>query len=142
MLEYYGMGWGSGEQKAQRLRAQGSRRSLEGRALAADDGVVPVASAIWQIRDNDTDTQIGRWDNGLGTLTIGDYDFRMDTSSGNIDRGQSADTWINGFHLMSWGVEETGTGIQNWSGTIRVRPAGGGSDHDTASGTLQAEATP
>lgn len=34
LVEYYGQGWGSGQQKEDRLKAQGSRRGLEGRALA------------------------------------------------------------------------------------------------------------
>jgi hypothetical protein len=34
LVEYYGRGWGSGKQKEDRLKAQGSRQSLEGRALA------------------------------------------------------------------------------------------------------------
>lgn len=34
MVEYYGLGWGSGKQKEDRLKAQGSRRNVEGRALA------------------------------------------------------------------------------------------------------------
>ena len=34
LVDYYGRGWGSGKQKEDRLKAQGSRQSLEGRALA------------------------------------------------------------------------------------------------------------
>lgn len=34
LVEYYGQGWGSGKQKEDRLKAQGSRRGLEGRSLA------------------------------------------------------------------------------------------------------------
>ncbi len=100
------------------------------------------SNQIYRYRKNQSDGPIGSW--GNGSLTIGDYDFRIDTITGspNYSGTQAADTWINGFNLMYWGVEETGIGISSFTGTLRVRPAGGGADIDTAGYSAFAEATP
>lgn len=99
---------------------------------------------VWELRRQFGDQQIGRWDNNLGTLTISDFDFRMDTVTGTLNRPgtQAADTWINGFSNMFWGVREFGIGVEFFEGNLRVRPAGGGSDFDIVGVELRAEATP
>lgn len=97
---------------------------------------------VRSIRLNLPDTTIGTWDNGQGgVLTISDYDFLMATTSGSLNSpgSQLADTWITGFSSMYWGVREDGAGITNFTGTLRMRPTGGGADIDTASVSLQAE---
>ncbi len=82
---------------------------------------------------------IGTWGSGL---TISDYDFRIDTSAGAPDSPgtEAADTWISGFDGMYWGCE-VASGTSNFSGTLRVRPAGGGADIDTATVAINAEST-
>lgn len=92
-------------------------------------------------RDNGADPILGTWGAGL---TISDYDFRWDIISGSLSYTgtQAGNTWITGFANMYWGVEETGIGISQCTGTLRVRPTGGGSDFDTASVSVTAEATP
>ena len=85
---------------------------------------------------------LGRWDNSLGTLTIGDYDFRVDKITGDsLNSDLAQDTWFAGRHLMKFGIDISG-GTKNFEGTIRVRPTGGGADFDTASVNLSAESTP
>jgi len=97
---------------------------------------------IWRIRDFQPDDQIGRWDNGIGSLTISDYDFRMSTTSGSSNTGSSTDVWILGVNLLSWGVRII-SGItsspQNYEGEIQVRPTGGGANYDVADVTLLAQ---
>lgn len=97
---------------------------------------------VQRVLDNGADPVIGTW--GDGTLNITDYDFRLDTTSGSLNYPgtQAADVWVSGAANIYWGVEETGIGAQNFTGTLRVRPSGGGSDFDTASVSLTAEATP
>lgn len=99
---------------------------------------------VWALRDQALDINIGRWDNGLGTLTLGDYDLRMDTVSGSLGYtgGESADVWVPGVVNMFWGVQETGIGISDFEGNLRIRPSGGGSDFDIVGVTMMAEATP
>lgn len=100
---------------------------------------------IQALRDQGADPVIGTWDNGQGgILDITDFDFRLDTISGSLgySGGEAADTWISGAANIYWGVQETGVGITSFTGTFRIRPAGGGSDFDTASVSLTAEATP
>lgn len=97
---------------------------------------------VWRRLGQGSDAQIGRWDNGLGTLTIGDYDFRADIVAGspNSPGSESANVWIVG-HVMRWGVEEDAA-ISNFNFTLRVRPTGGGADYDTNPCFTYAEATP
>ena len=98
---------------------------------------------IWGIRCGLSSFLEGRWDNSLGTLTIGDYDFRVDKTGGddlNSDLSQNA--WHAGVNLMKFGVEVSDSTI-SFQGTIRVRPTGGGADLDSATVTnLLAESTP
>lgn len=98
---------------------------------------------LWGVRCGLASFQVGRWDNGLGTLTIGDYDFRVDKVSGaDLNSDLSQNTWHAGVNLMKFGVEQANGTIQ-FTGTIRVRPSGGGADLDSATVTsLLAESTP
>lgn len=98
---------------------------------------------IWGVRISGADILVGRWDNSLGTLTIGDYDFRCDKTSGaDLNSDLSQNTWHAGVNLMKFGVEVT-NGTRIFGGTIRVRPTGGGADFDSATVTqLFAESTP
>ncbi len=98
-----------------------------------------AAGGVNGLRLNLPDQLIGSWFT-LPEL-MSNYDFRLDTTSGSLSSpgSQSADTWINGFPNMFWGVRENGVGISSFTGTLRVRPAGGGADIDTASVSLQAE---
>lgn len=83
---------------------------------------------------------IGRWDNGLGTLDRADYDFRLDIISGsaNWSGSDAVNTWIAGTSLIAWAAEELGFGEESFSATLRIRPTGGGADFDTASVTCTA----
>lgn len=86
---------------------------------------------------------IGRWDNGLGTLSKINYQFRLDTISGVIDAGDPTDIWITqNIGTDQWEVQET-FGISTFVGTLRVRLASSPfTEYDTASVTLEAERTP
>lgn len=91
------------------------------------------------IRLNLPDSLLGTW--GSGLLDITDYDFRWDITSGSLNSpgSQAGNTWITGFDGMYWGVRENGSGITACNGTLRVRPAGGGADFDTAIVSVVAE---
>lgn len=93
---------------------------------------------VWNIRNTLPSQQVGRWDAGLGSLDIADYDFQLEKVLGDIGRGESQNSWIQGFGGMYWGVFETGFGSEEFVGTLRVRPTGGGADFDTASVALTA----
>ncbi len=88
---------------------------------------------------NSADLTIGTWQGGA--LTMSDYDFQMTTITGVLSATgtQLANIWINGFNGMFWGIREIGFGVDSYSGTLRVRPAGGGADIDTAGVLLNAE---
>jgi hypothetical protein len=114
-------------------------------AIPPDDASASIqlnqtSNRVRQLRTDSPDGDIGFW--GDGTLIITDWDFRLDTSIGNLDIGQAADVWIVGFNGMFWGVQETGMSTEIFTGTLRVRPTGGGADIDTAPVSLTAEATP
>ncbi len=91
------------------------------------------------VRLNLPDFDDGTWYTSPELMS--DYDFRLDTTSGSLNSPgtQAADTWINGFANMYWGVRENGSGITAFNGTLRVRPAGGGADISTAIVSLSAE---
>ena len=82
---------------------------------------------------------IGRWDGG-GSFVRADFDFRADKSSGfgNLDAPFVQSVWYAGSSLISFKVSNSFS-VDNWSGTLRMRPTGGGSDIDTASLQLTAE---
>lgn len=104
--------------------------------IDADGGIESVLNA-----GNQGD--IGRWD-GNASLTKSDYEFRLDTISGTLNAPGSAaaDTWISASASTdTWGIIQIGSGIKIFNGTLRVRPAGGGADIDTATVTLTADAT-
>lgn len=86
-------------------------------------------------------SQTGQW--FWNSANPADYDLRLDPTVGTFNwaPGDLVNTWINGASAMSWGVEETGLGITTATGTLRIRPAGGGADISTASLTLTAEST-
>ena len=86
---------------------------------------------------------IGSWDNGLGTLSKDDYQFRLDTITGTIDFGDSVDVWLPASLSDDfWEVQED-FGIKTFTGTLRVRLATSPfTEYDTASVTLEAERTP
>lgn len=77
---------------------------------------------VYGVRGGGTDFLAGRWDASLFTLTKADYQFRLDTISGSLTGGDAADTWIaanSGTDL--WEVLVAGQGIEQFTGTIRVR---------------------
>jgi hypothetical protein len=88
---------------------------------------------------------IGRWDNGLMSLNRNDFDFRADKISGDdLDTsfpGDPQNTWILGSTAPVFQVKVTGSGSDIFVGTLRIRPTGGGADHDTASLRLEAESS-
>jgi hypothetical protein len=77
------------------------------------------------------------------SASAANYDVRLDPTAGTFNwaGGDPVNTWLNGATSRSWGVEETGLGITTATGTLRIRPTGGGADIDTASVTLTAEST-
>jgi hypothetical protein len=82
------------------------------------------------------------WAVGSG-FDANDYDFMFDISVGALDGiGDPGNVWINGGGTIFWLVQETGIGTTTCTGTLRIRPAGGGGDIDTAGSSLSAEATP
>lgn len=101
--------------------------------------LLQTGGGVRGIRLNLADQTLGSW-MGSG-LDITDYDFRLDTISGSLNSigTQAADTWITGFANMYWGVREAGSGVTTFTGTLRVRPTGGGADIDTAGVVLNAE---
>ena len=86
---------------------------------------------------------IGRWD-GNNSLNKADYQFRLDTTSGNIDAGDATDTWLAASGgLNSWQVIETGLGTETFTGTLRVRLAVSPfTEYDSASVNLTAISEP
>jgi hypothetical protein len=113
--------------------------ALAGIEIDADGGIESFLSSV----EGGNQGDIGRWDNGLGTLDIADYDFRFDVTSGAVNGiSFAANTWHPGSGgLINFSVTEN-FGVQTATGTLRMRPAGGGADIDTASLTLGAERTP
>lgn len=101
---------------------------------------------IEMTRLNASNGVIGTWATGTG-FDPNDYDVMWQSSGSNPNWGPSdpIDTWINGsVGVMGiWGEEETGIGSSSANGTLRIRPAGGGADIDTATvNPLYAESTP
>jgi len=96
---------------------------------------------VFSFRTPGVNFRVGGW--GNPSLDISDFDFRLDTISGtlNFPGSDAADTWIAGSTIPRWGVEETGFGTTTFTGTLRVRPSGGGDDFDTAAVSLEAEST-
>lgn len=110
----------------------------------AEAGVeLDVDGSIDRILSTGTQPDIGRWD-GNNSLDGNDYDFRVDTISGTLNGPgtDTADVWHNGGALIVFSVEETGIGTTVFTGTLRMRPAGGGADIDTASCSFTAESVP
>ena len=83
---------------------------------------------------------LGRWDGGVGSLTRSDYDFRADkvTGSGTLNGGYNQGVWYNGVSIIEFSISTADRRV--WNGTVRVRPAGGGSDIDTAPLSIDVEA--
>lgn len=92
------------------------------------------------IKEAGNQGDIGRWDNNL-SLTKSDYQFRLDTTSGTLNAPGTdpADTWLTASTGTDFfGIRELAS-IKVFSGTLRVRPSGGGADFDTASVSLSAD---
>lgn len=110
--------------------------ALAGIEVDADGGI-----EAYKFTGNQGD--IGRWDGGA-SLDKADYQFRLDTITGNIDGGYATDVWLAaqpGFH--NWDVLETGAGNEFFTGTLRVRLAiSPFTEYDSASVSLYAESTP
>ena len=112
-------------------------------ALAAID--IASDGSIDEIIEAGNQGDIGRWDNGLMSLTKADFDFRADKISGdNLDTTGSGDpqnTWIPGNTAIRFQTRVTGSGRKVFVGTLRMRDTGGGADHDIASLRLETEST-
>ena len=88
---------------------------------------------------------IGRWDNGLGTLNKADYQFRIDTTSGNLDvNSDPADVWLPASAALDAFWVEVQSGFrENFQGILRVRLAVSPfTEFDTCSVILLSESTP
>lgn len=99
---------------------------------------------VWVQRLNGSDGVIGTWVTGTG-FDANDYDFQWQQVGNNPNWGPgdpSPNIWVNGGGSITWGAEETGIGSYIASGTLLIRPAGGGSTIDSAGIQLTAEATP
>ena len=79
----------------------------------------------------------GRWDGG-GSFNIADYDFRFNKFSGDLDGPFTDGIWYPGSGAQIDFYVET-SGVQNATGSLLMRPAGGGVTIDTADVTLDAE---
>lgn len=95
---------------------------------------------VFQSRINQTSNILGTWVTGA-QFDINDYDFRFEPTSGSINWGPSdpVNTWVNG--SATWGVEETGFGVQNCTGTLRIRLKNNPNEIDNCTVTLNAEST-
>jgi hypothetical protein len=83
---------------------------------------------VWAVRLNAADNQLGTWVNGNG-WDPNDYDFQWQQLGNNPNwpgGSASPNIWVNGGGTIAWGVEELGTGAVIASGTMLIRPAGGG----------------
>ena len=96
---------------------------------------------IFATRLNGANTNIGTWVTGTGWNPL-DYDFQWQSGFNDPNYGPSdpIDVWINGSAF--WGQEETGIGLSDSDGLLRIRPAGGGTVIDTAGVNLSVEAIP
>lgn len=113
--------------------------ALAGIEIDADGAIERFLSSV----EGGNQGDIGRWDGGCGILDIADYDFRYDVSIGSVNGiSNSAGVWHPGSGgLINFSVTEN-LGIQTATGTLRVRPTGGGVDIDTCTLNLHAERTP
>jgi len=103
---------------------------------------IDADGTIDRVRSTGTDQNIWTWATGAG-FDANDYDFMWDSITGTLDLiGDPQDVWINGGSTIFFTVLETGIGTTSATGTLRIRPAGGGADISTASGSLVAESTP
>lgn len=99
---------------------------------------------VWIQRLNGSDGAVGTWVTGSG-FDANDYDFQWQQVGNNPNWGPgdpSPNIWVNGGGTIVWAAEETGIGTYIASGTLLIRPAGGGSTIDSAGISLSAEATP
>jgi hypothetical protein len=107
---------------------------------------VDADGAIERFTSTGNQGDIGRWDNGLGTLNKADYQFRLDTISGSVEVGSDpVDTWLAASAgLNFWRVREQGIGTERFTGTLRVRLAVSPfTEYDTASvNPLEASSEP
>ncbi len=83
---------------------------------------------------------LGTWDGG-GSFVKADYDFRADKISGigSLNSPNLQSIWYPGSGSISFKVITTS--VKNWTGTLRMRPTGGGADIDTAPLHLEADST-
>jgi hypothetical protein len=96
---------------------------------------------IWAVRLNAADNQLGTWWTGAG-LDANDYDFQWQQLGNNPNwpgGSASPNIWVNGGGTIAWGVEELGTGAVIASGTMLIRPAGGGATIDSAGVSLNCD---
>jgi len=85
---------------------------------------------------------IGRWDGGCGTLNMADYDFRIDGGPGTPDPIEYPEgVWHPGVNTIFWLLNVVGSGLQIYTGTIKIRPTGGGDTIDIATVTIEADLT-
>ena len=99
---------------------------------------------VWAVHLNAADSQLGTWVLGTG-FDANDYDFQWQQVGNNPNWGGGAaspNIWVNGGATIAWGAEETGLGTYIASGTLLVRPAGGGSTIDSSGVSLNADTTP
>lgn len=98
---------------------------------------------VWAERQDGPDFQLGTWI--TGTFNPADWEARFTPNVGSLSWGPSDSItpfWNNLGSQRNWGEEETGIGVEFCSGTIDIRPAGGGAIVTTCTANLSAEATP
>lgn len=99
---------------------------------------------IWGVRLNAADILLGSWVTGTG-FTPADYDFQWQQLGNNPNWGPgdpSPNIWVNGGGVIAWGLSETGTASAIASGTLLIRPAGGGATIDSSGVSLNVDTTP
>ena len=99
---------------------------------------------VWGLKLNASDVLLGTWVTGSG-FDANDYDFQWQQVGNNPNWGPgdpSPNIWVNGGASITWAAQETGTGVYIASGTLLVRPAGGGSTIDSSGVSLNVDTTP
>jgi hypothetical protein len=120
--------------------------SLPGSLTVADTQVSPsIAYATVTFLADGTYSTTGNGSDAGGTWitsgTAADFDIMFESISGTLNAGAGlADTWTNMASAVTWGNETAG-GSLSFTGTIRIRPAGGGADLDSCPVSITAEAT-
>lgn len=122
--------------------AHTSYTSFDLRVGAVAESGFETKSNGWinKIDSNSPESNVSTW--YLSANFPVDYEIMMQYNSGahiNGDSSLNEDQWYTGNILRTWYMQaEIGTNDNDFAGTWRIRPAGGGGDIDTASVDMRA----